>query len=185
MPGITYNLNIPLATNNPSVDQPNMKINTNAIDTLLQVDHISFNTTNGGQHQQVTLPNTQVSDPSPTGVGSEIYTKTLAGIAQLFFANSASVTQLTGGPQTLSTTGYTTLPGGLLLQWGQGTATSGGAPVDFSKTFATCYAIVCTRATNSSTLISIAAAVPGGSPSSFTAVSSNSSSPISFVALGI
>ena len=49
-----YNENIPAAGNNPSNDQPLMYINTNSIDALIAVDHVSFNADSGGQHVQVT-----------------------------------------------------------------------------------------------------------------------------------
>jgi len=92
MPGITYNLNIPLATNNPSVDQPNMKINTNAIDSLLQVDHISFNTTNGGQHLQLNFPSV-TTQSAPASLASVAYTTAgtaNTGAAEFFLKNSSA-----------------------------------------------------------------------------------------------
>jgi len=51
---VAYNNDIPDQPNNPSVDAPKMKINTNAVDTILAVDHISFNANNGGTHKQIT-----------------------------------------------------------------------------------------------------------------------------------
>lgn len=182
MPGITYNLDIPLATNNPSVDQPNMKINTNAIDTILAVDHISFNTTNGGQHEQVTLPNTHVSDPSPTGVGSEIYTKTLLGVAQLFFANSAGTSQLTGLAELPSGSGYITLQGGIVIQWGSGNGSQGGIGKSFPITFPNnCFTLVMTRVGGTPRSCSYANLTTSG----FTAfVDTSGSSPFTFIAIG-
>ncbi len=89
MPGITYNLNIPLATNSPSVDQPNMQVNTNAIDTLLAVDHVSFNATGSGQHEQITFNTNNIPGGVPTGSTSIVYTKNnLAGKPYPFFLNS-------------------------------------------------------------------------------------------------
>lgn len=49
---VAYNRDIPDTPNNPSVDQPKMKTNTNSIDDIIAVDHISFNATNGGTHKQ-------------------------------------------------------------------------------------------------------------------------------------
>ncbi len=89
MPGITYNLNIPLATNSPSVDQPNMEVNTNAVNTILAVDHVSFNTTGGGQHEQVTFNSTNIPGGVPTGSTSIEFTKNnLAGFPYPFFINA-------------------------------------------------------------------------------------------------
>lgn len=53
----TYLRDIPDGPNNPSNDQPNMKINTNSTDDILAVDHVSFNTANGGTHKQSTYVN--------------------------------------------------------------------------------------------------------------------------------
>lgn len=50
-----YERDIPFEDNNPSVDQPDMKINTNSIMDLLAVDHITFNLQNGGAHTKVQL----------------------------------------------------------------------------------------------------------------------------------
>lgn len=93
---ISYNLNIPDAPNNPSDDQPLMQINTNALDTIIAIDHISFNTANGGNHQQVHLPsftNPSVVNGTATQ-GSVIYSA--AGTAdtaraQIFYKNAFGV----------------------------------------------------------------------------------------------
>lgn len=68
MPNINYTNNIPFASNNPSTDQPDMLINTNSIDTLINVDHVSFNLNNGGTHRQVTV-NAQSSPGLGEGTG--------------------------------------------------------------------------------------------------------------------
>lgn len=94
---ISYNNNIPDAPNNPSNDQPLMKTNTNAIDSILQVDHYSFNTTNfSGNHLQIHLG--QFTNPAIVNAaaaeGSVVYSKagtTDTAHAQLFFKNANGV----------------------------------------------------------------------------------------------
>lgn len=49
----TYTTGIPATNNDPSVDQPDLLINTNSVNSLLDVDHVSFNAQNGGTHKQV------------------------------------------------------------------------------------------------------------------------------------
>jgi len=65
---VAYNLNIPDGPNNPSADQPKMKTNTNAVHEILEVDHVTFNTPNGGTHKKITYIDkhtaASVSDPS-------------------------------------------------------------------------------------------------------------------------
>jgi hypothetical protein len=77
----TYTRDVPFPSNNPSVDAPNMRTNTNSTDDIWAVDHINFNSANSGKHKQVTLvsentPGPQVNPASTiyTGVGSAIAT---------------------------------------------------------------------------------------------------------------
>lgn len=90
---VAYNRDIPFSTNNPSTDQPNMQTNTNSVDDILQVDHVSFNATNGGTHKQVTYSSENVPS-SPGGTSSVAYTG--IGIAdpshpQHFWTNSQGI----------------------------------------------------------------------------------------------
>lgn len=80
MPNFNYTNDIPDTPNDPSVDQPDMKINTNSIDSIINVDHYSFNLANGGWHKQITLPAQNVPgvQANPT---STIYTNADAASA--------------------------------------------------------------------------------------------------------
>ena len=60
---VTYNNAIPNAPNNPSVDQPKMQTNTDSIDQIIGVDHVSFNTNDGGWHKQVTFNSPHIPVP--------------------------------------------------------------------------------------------------------------------------
>lgn len=94
MTNFNYDTGVPFATNNPSVDQPNMLINTQSINGILAVDHVTFNENNGGTHEQVTFigENPPTATPSdPTSIG---YTN--VGIAapthpQLYWQNSQGI----------------------------------------------------------------------------------------------
>jgi hypothetical protein len=62
---VDYNLNIPSSGADPSTEQPDMTINTNAIADIWSVDHVGFNVssaTPGGTH----LKNSFYSQQSPT-----------------------------------------------------------------------------------------------------------------------
>jgi hypothetical protein len=144
-----YERDIPDAPNNPSVDQPDMKANTNAIDDILAVDHYSFNVNESGWHKQATMP-VLGAIPAKTAGQGVTYTKTADGASNLFYAGDANTDeyQLTRtntanfptfavdtGP---SSTGWTFLPGGLLMQWGHRTTGSNGtASITFPITFTT------------------------------------------------
>jgi hypothetical protein len=135
-----YNPNIPFATNNPSVDQPNMETNTNSITNLIQIDHEGFNVNQGGYHTVVHCID-NIVDPAPVPpagplLGSgELYTKTigptLAPITTdtaLFYQTAAGIiTQMTVNlkPVQSNSNGYTFIPGGFIVQWGFITIISG------------------------------------------------------------
>jgi hypothetical protein len=91
----TYNNAVPAANDNPSVDQPDMLINVQSTESLIAVDHISFNTANGGTHKQVTFNN--VAAPgAQTDPQSILYTKagTASTKAEMFFRNENGVFQV-------------------------------------------------------------------------------------------
>lgn len=105
---INYNLNIPAAANNPSDDQPNMQINTNAINSWTGIDHVDFSGNPAGTHQQVTFssqntPGAQ-SDPScvlysATGVASTVSDVKFVNQNGTFLLNSVRAAAIanTGG----------------------------------------------------------------------------------------
>lgn len=100
---INYILGIPDAPNDPSVDQPDMKTNNDAIPQLIDIDHIGFNDTTfpNGYHDVIHQP-PQVADPAAVpGIG-QTYVKTVSGDQQLFFESGAGViSNLTGSGQTI------------------------------------------------------------------------------------
>jgi len=131
---LTYTINIPDAPNNPSNDQPPMKVNTNSINSIVQIDHAGFNDNNGGYHTIIHQVK-QVSDPANIANFNEVYAKdytpdTTGGVAdtQLFTqTGSGIISQLTGFSLGDLEDGWQWV-GGVLLQWGRAgnaTATSG------------------------------------------------------------
>lgn len=133
---MTYNAGIPNATDLISVSQGQIKTNFTQLNSQFGIDHVAFNTGSGngnGFHKQVTIPTPLVSNPTLSGTYGEFYTKSVSGTTQGFFANASTVTQLTGA-SSISGSGYTTLPGGVLMQWGSGSYSNGNSvpfPVNF------------------------------------------------------
>lgn len=109
----TYNTGVPAAPNNPSNDQPQMLINTQAINAILGVDHVTFNNAAGGEHKQVTFEANNI--PTPPVTPPVLFTNTVAGLAQLFFysgdAAHSSSQYVTGS------NGSVVLLGGLIMKW--------------------------------------------------------------------
>lgn len=112
---ITYNLNIPFSTHNPSADQPLMEANTNATAAIVGVDHVGFNVTGpgqvSGQHNQVTFNANNV--PTPPTAPPVLFTNTVGSYPQLFFYSGNTTNQYVNG-----TNGSTYLLGGIILKWG-------------------------------------------------------------------
>jgi hypothetical protein len=139
MPNYTYNQDIPDGPNNPSTDQPNMKTNTNSIYDLLggdsTVDMIGFGDSNGGWHRKITYVN-QGSNPGSSAGQYVVYSKQSGGESELFAQKDATSTpiQLTKKVPLASTSGYSYLPGGILIQWVQRTSTGAFSwPVAFTS----------------------------------------------------
>ena len=121
-----YTNNIPDTPNDPSNDQPNMKTNTNSIQSIIQIDHAGFNDNNGGYHTVIHQVK-QVSDPANIANFNEVYAKdytpdTTGGVADTqLFAQSGlgAISQLTGylTTDTATSDGWQWI-GGVLIQWG-------------------------------------------------------------------
>ena len=120
MPNFTYTANIPAASHNPSVDQPDMQINTNSTDAIIEVDHYSFNDNLGGYHKQVNLVNSVANPGTPAGVGSVLFSKSNDWYFQnaSLGVNAIQMTEAAFFPVVALNDGRTFLPGGLILQWG-------------------------------------------------------------------
>lgn len=143
MTNFDYNTDIPFATNDPSADQPLMQQNTNSIDGIIAVDHISFGFDNGGYHKIIhqdpgdrsvtatgannytynNFPANIIGPPKINQIFTALYTPdTTGGVAdtQLFnkTANgvgTSGISQLTGN---LSGDDGWCWVGGILIQWG-------------------------------------------------------------------
>lgn len=188
MPNFTYNLDIPLSTNNPSVDQPNMEVNTNSIAGILNVDLIGFGNTNGGFHNQSTYVD-QGADPGSASGQVVEYSKSVSSSSELFIQRDSVSTpiQLTNGTVNIAgnatgvSKGHSFLPGGLIIQWGSLVATTGGTTFTFDKSFATIYSI--TGAIQAAGAQAMAFA--GVSITGATAYSASGSQTVNYIAIGV
>jgi hypothetical protein len=144
MPNLPFTRNIPDGPNNPSSDQPIMQENSNSTDTLLNVDLHGFNDDNGGFHRKSTYVAVAAPGVTPlntNGAQCIAYSTSVAGIAELFVNRFGSATplQLTRGAISATgsfsgnpSSGYSSLPGGIRIQWGSITAVSTGTGTAFS-----------------------------------------------------
>src|SRR5258708_1657417 len=134
MPNFTYNRNLPDSPNNPSVDQPTMKVNTNSNDDLLNVDHFSYNDNNGGLHKQLTMIN-QTTPGFPNGGNGLLFAGVNSANSWPHWQNSLGTVVLVNGVPSAVALGYTYLAGGILMNWGRTTTTGTTTTVTFGKAF--------------------------------------------------
>jgi hypothetical protein len=137
---MTYNPNIPNATDNISVSQNDLKINFQQLENIFDNDHYTWDfatTANRGAHRQVNfkLP---ISDPAVVATESFVYSKADANDSgnnsQLYFANTLGVTRLTNRFTAAAQQGYTILPSGIVLMWGFSTgpfSSTDPTPIEF------------------------------------------------------
>lgn len=139
MSTFSYNASIPQATDNPSVSQGQFLTNFSSTSQLVAVDHIGFNTSGGGRHNQVTFGAN--NPPAGTVTPPVLFTNTQDGagnnlpgsLAQLFFY-SGTPTQ--GQNNYVSTSsGSVMLMGGIILKWGVINFTTSSKSVSFGVSF--------------------------------------------------
>ncbi len=130
---MSYTFNIP--TNGQSLGNSRPQVNGNFtyINTAFSVNHIAFNQVNVGKHYKVEMPR-QSPSPTPAATEGMLFTKLSGGITRLIWKRDGGATdiELTGVNPSAATNGYSTLPGGLIIQWGVVTTTSSSGTVTFA-----------------------------------------------------
>lgn len=174
---MTFNPAIPQPGDIISQSQKQLLTNNTALDNTFGVDHYKFSaTTNAGSHQQISFPLNPTPPAVPTDPASFLYTNQAgpsgSQVSQLFFENAKGIQQLTGDVSAISN-GYTTLPGGIIFQWGIGIANTSGASISFPVPFtAACFSVVAT-VLNSGSTPRYVSEVTAASLVGFTAISTN------------
>lgn len=178
---IPYNNGIPAANNNPSTDQPNMKTNTDAIDTLLQVDHVSFNTASGGTHKQITFSSNNV--PVPPVSPPILFTNNVAATPHLFFYSGNAAHS--SDQYVAAATGSTFLLGGIILKWGVQVAANNNTTVTFTSAFPNnCWSVVVSGGAAAGTQPTVNINTGSLSVSGFTIKMANGPSDVFYIAIG-
>ena len=114
----TYIPNIPLSTEKPSISQPKITDNFQALDQIFGQNHVKYSAASNNGYHTAAQFTTSIADPTTTNIGA-IYTKTVSGNPELFWKQTtAPAIQMTSGSPNSNANGYTFLPGGMLMQWG-------------------------------------------------------------------
>jgi len=133
MPVIGYNLNIPAANNNPSQDQPKMQTNTNAINTLISLDHFTFADSQAGRHKQVTLTNEAA--PGLNGGNGVLFANLTAGQSQPFWQNAVGTFQIPViTSESIGNNGFLNFAN-VIFQWGSVAAPGSSGSVVYPLVF--------------------------------------------------
>lgn len=135
-PTYTYTSNTPQSPNPMNGTQPLILANFQAINELINVNHVGFNTSNLGKHSFISMPfPSTVTTPAATDVNMFTASTPLGpNLAEIFFENSTgiinqiSAVQPGGGtPTGTSGTGWCKFTtSGLIMKWGTGTVTTTG-----------------------------------------------------------
>lgn len=138
---MAYQTTKPAPNDDLDVSVTDIQQNFLTANTVMDVDHYPFNnlTATKGQHKQVQVVNQLAIPPGLANGAETIYSKSISSGGELFFTRGSSgiEIQLTGpGNPSATLQGFTFLPGGLLLQWGEITTPgSGPTSVNFPTPF--------------------------------------------------
>lgn len=128
----SYNPNIPQATDTLSTSQGNLLDNFQAIQALVDINHVDFASANAGKHFFIEFP---IQGSAPVTAASEVglysATSTFTLQPELIFlkqaGSTAPITSIEFTSAGYAATGWTRLPSGILLKWGA-VSPGGGGP---------------------------------------------------------
>ena len=199
---MAYNPNIPQPPDIKSVSQPQILNNFIAINDLLAVNHQTFGASGEGKHKFLQMPE-QGSAPLTTVNEAALYAAVGAASSQaeLVFkretpAINATVPATVAFTECLAnasdgSTGWTMLPSGIIMKWGQLTITAGTGVETFSSSFPKyCYTVQITSWENGDTqnFVSVnrnTVTKDGFTAKCFTRTFTGSNMVISYLAIGI
>lgn len=117
---MAYQNNIPQATDDISVSQSDLLNNMAAIETLVMVNHVDFNSGDQGKHAQVTFPLGPLAGQPFTYATGEIGLQSLnqlpTSVPDIWMTRgTGTAIPITGSLKASS--GWTYLPSGIILKW--------------------------------------------------------------------
>jgi hypothetical protein len=130
---MTYTVGIPFDGQSLSNSKPQIRSNFTVINTAFSVNHLALGAVDQGKHKFLQMPQ-QGSAPSTALNEGGLYAKDVSGITSLFWRqeNNGAEVRLTGVTPVALKNGYSTLPGGLIIQWGSISTVNFNTPVLFA-----------------------------------------------------
>lgn len=156
---MAYNANIPQATDQLSQSQADLLANFQALQVLIDVNHVDFASADQGKHKWITWP-VQGSAPSfnsgeigaysllssVTTINELYLNKLVSGSTAVQVPMTASILSTNAAPSNLSF-GWTYLPSGILIKWDFNVMQTGQQTVPFRTganipVFQSCFLVV-------------------------------------------
>lgn len=127
---MAYN-DTPLAAQAKNASQPLIRQNFQTLQTYLQLNHDSL-VTGTGKHTHVTMP--VLAAPATAAGELALYSKTVGANTELYMRRDNVATEIPVGGTFAgnATLGYSLLPGGLKMLWGQATTSPANGTVTIS-----------------------------------------------------
>lgn len=121
---MAYTSNVPQATQKISQTQPLIQDNFMAIATAFNLNHGNFDDPNQGKHEFLQMPE-QSSAPATAVNEMGLYTKesSLTSQSEMFIRKENNGQEIEFTSFLGAANGWTRLPSGILLKWGQGSGT--------------------------------------------------------------
>ena len=133
---MSFTPGIPRSGQSLGNSRPQVQGNFDYINTAFAINHVAFNASGVGKHKFMQMPE-QVSAPTTLANEGALYTKEAQSITNLFWRQESNGTevQLTGIAPLAAGNGYSTLPGGMIIQWGSTGAVGSSLNVSYNITF--------------------------------------------------
>jgi hypothetical protein len=179
---MTFTPGIPNTGQSLGSTQAAIRNNFANYDATMSVNHVAPNSSGAGKHTIAEFV-AQGSDPVTAASEITIYGKTVGSGTQLFVRrdNSGSVYQMTGVVPSVGSSGYTSLPGGIIIQWGNFSANPGGTATSFPMTFPNnCFSITAVPVSNTARPLAVSSPTTSG----FTAYPQNNGTTVYYIAIG-
>ncbi len=122
---MSFQPNIPLATDLISDSQQDILDNFTSIGTTFNVNHVDFNASGAGKHSKVEMPN----NPSVTGVAGQATLFAASGDVWAVKGNGTPYQLTYGPPGTGTTNSFSFLPGQYVIGWGRSSVSNGSVVV--------------------------------------------------------
>lgn len=128
---MTYTVGVPFDGQSLSNSKPQVRSNFTVLNTAFSQNHVALGAVDQGKHKFLQMPQ-QGSAPVTSVDEGGLYAKIVSGVTSLFWRqqNNGSEIRLTGVTPVALANGYSTLPGGLIIQWG--TIVTNPPPMSFT-----------------------------------------------------